>query len=321
MKSEVFHTPNAAGWNLEIRRFSDPARLDKSRRPIVMIPGYCMNTFILSYHPAGTSMVHYLVEHGFEVWTANLRGQGGSRRIQGPRKYGFRELALVDFPRVRDFVLANTATEAKIFDAVGCSLGATVLFAYLGHNPEQHGIGSLVTVGGPLRWNRVHPLVRALLSSPSLAGSVPVFGTRQLARAVLPALQKAPFLLSLYMNPKLVDLSAADELVKTIDDPSSHLTRQIAHWVRNRDLVVGGLNITHALHPVQTPTMVILANQDGIVPPEAALSVFDHIGSTDNEILRVGTPEVPYAHADMFISKDADKNVFEPMANWLVRHY
>lgn len=322
MNSEVFHVPNGAGWRLDIERFYDAKRLDKSRRPLVMIPGYAMNTFILSYHPDGTSMVSYLVEQGFEVWTANLRGQGGSRRLRGPRKHGFRDLALVDFPGVRDFVLANTLTQARTIDVVGCSLGATVLFAYLGHHPAQHGIGSMITVGGPLRWNRVHPLVRTLLSSPALAGSLPIFGTRQLAGAALPLLaQRAPFLLSVYMNPKNIDLSAAAELVKTVDDPNMHLTRQIAHWIRNRDLVVDGLNITHSLLDVDIPMMAVVANQDGIVPPEAVLSVFDHIGSKQAEVLRVGTREVPFAHADMFISRDVSREVFEPMATWLERQY
>lgn len=322
MNSEVFSVPNGAGWCLDIKRFYDVHHLDKSRRPLVMIPGYAMNTFILSYHPAGTSMVQYLVDQGFEVWTANLRGQGGSRRLRGPRKHGFRELALIDFPGVRDFVLAQTLTDAQAIDVVGCSLGATVLFAYLGHHVEQHGIGSLITVGGPLRWNRVHPLVRGLLASPGLAGAVPVLGTRHLARAALPLLaQRAPFLLSVYMNPQNIDLSAAAELVKTVDDPNTHLTRQIAHWIRNRDLVVDGLNITHALHDVDIPVMAVVANQDGIVPPEAVLSVFDHIGSKSTEILRVGTPEVPFAHADMFVSRDVSTQVFEPMAVWLESQY
>src|SRR5690606_12788895 len=98
---------------------------------------------------------------------------------------------------------------------------------------------------------------------------------------------------SLYMNPKIIDLSAADELVKTIDDPSSHLTRQIAHWIRNRDLVVDGLDVTRALRKVKNPLMCILANQDGIVTPESALSVFDHIGSHEVDLLRVGTRQVP----------------------------
>ncbi|MFU8806740.1 MAG: alpha/beta fold hydrolase, partial [Bradymonadaceae bacterium] len=264
---DVFRPHNRAGWQLEIKRFVNPGTLVPGRRPVLMIPGYCMNTFILSYHPRGMSMVAYLVDQGFEVWTANLRGQGDSKRRGGDRRYGFQDLALVDFPVVRDLVLNETRTDALEFDAVGCSLGASVLYAYIAHHQKSHHIGALVNIGGPLRWNTVHPLVRGILASPTLAGAVRVRGTRHMARAFIPLAQRVPALLALYLNPDIIDLSAAGELVKTIDDPSTHLNRQIAHWVRNKDLVVDGLNITHSLSTIDIPLLCILASHDGIVPP------------------------------------------------------
>ena len=96
MKERLIYANNNDGWGLELRQYWDPELLDTERRPLLMIPGYCMNTFILNFHPRGDSMVRFLTKQGFEVWTANLRGQGGSQRHVRRRKFGFRELALVD---------------------------------------------------------------------------------------------------------------------------------------------------------------------------------------------------------------------------------
>lgn len=316
MKERLHFEDNTEGWLLEIRQFWDPERLEPSRNPIVMIPGYGMNTFILNYHPRGTSMVAYLVARGFEVWTANLRGQGGSRRVGGDRSFGFAELSLVDVPRVIDFVRANTRTKTPKVDAVGCSLGATFLYAYLAHHPADV-IQNLVAVGGPLRWDEVHPLVKVAFHSPALVGAIPMFGTRELARRVLPIAKRVPKLLSVYMNSELVDLSAAEMLVQTVDDPVPRLNKQIAHWINAKDLVVRGVNVTEALRGRELRTLAILANADGVVPEGTARSIEGVLSPV--EVLRVGDPKNWFAHADLFISDQAQARVFEPLARWLER--
>jgi len=162
---------NRAGWELDLKQFIDPARHDPTRRPIVMVPGYAMNTFILSYHPGGTSMVEYLTRDGFEVWTTNLRGQGDSEARGPMTRYGMRELSLHDVPRVFEYVLDRTESSTARLDAVGCSLGASFLYAYLAHHRHEHPVGSLVSIGGPLRWNQTHPLMKLMFRSARVAGS------------------------------------------------------------------------------------------------------------------------------------------------------
>lgn len=317
MKEERFRVDNGAGWKMDLRRFVDAERLAADRRPVVLVPGYCMNSFILNFHPRGESLIGYLVREGFEVWAANMRGQGESTCHQRRRNYGFADLALVDLPAALDFVRSRTRTDAQEVDLVGCSLGAPVSYTYLAHHPDDHGVGALVNLGGPLRWDRVHPLIKGLMSWPGLLGAVPVRGTRRLARLAIPIAQRAPWLLSFYLNPDIIDMSSADELVKTIDDPDRKLTREIAEWVGHRDLIVEGVNITEAISAIELPLLCIIAGQDGVVTPESALSVLDHIGSRDTEVLEVGSDDVPHAHADLFISDGAQEKVFAPLARWL----
>jgi pimeloyl-ACP methyl ester carboxylesterase len=317
VKERLHFEDNADGWLLEIRQFWSPEHLDPTRRPIVMIPGYGMNTFILNFHPRGDSMVRFLVDRGFEVWTANLRGQGGARSVGGKRNFGFAELALVDLPVVFDFAQANTRVKGAGISAVGCSLGATFLYAYLAHHLDDHPFGSLVAMGGPLRWEKVHPLAKIAFHSPALAGVMPFFGTRELARRALPIVKYMPKVLDLYMNKASIDLSRSDELVQTVDDPVPHLNRQIAHWIKQKDLVVRGVNVSQRLQGLKLPTLAVIANADGVVPPETALSIQDIMKSDSVDVLEVGDAQHWFAHADLFISDHAQNLVFAPLSDWL----
>jgi poly(3-hydroxyalkanoate) synthetase len=317
MKERLIYANNSDGWGLELRQYWDSETHDATRRPLLLIPGYCMNTFILNFHPRGDSMVRFLTRHGFEVWTANLRGQGGSQRHVRRRKFGFRELCLVDLPVVLDTVQRRNRSGNQKIDAIGCSLGATFLFAYLAHHLDTHPFGSLVTLGGPLRWESAHPALELAFASPAFAGAIKVAGTRSVAKRLLPLVKKVPSVLSIYMNAENINLEAADQLVQTIDDPVPYLNKQIAHWVRTRDLYVGGVNVTKAMKHVDVPLLCVAANNDGIVPQDTAISAINAFGTDDVETLRVGDKKNWFAHADLFVNDEAEERVFEPLASWL----
>lgn len=307
---------NQDGWRLDIKRYEHPSHRDPALPPILIIPGYCMNTFILAFHPRGTSLVEYLTQQGFEVFTANLRGQGDSKLMpEGSRKIGFRELALVDLPKAIDFVLAQT--EGERIHLVGCSLGGSVVYAYLAHHATSHPLASVVSMGAPLRWEERHPLLKVVFSSRRLASMVNLRGTRGLARRALPIARRIPRLLDLYMNTAQIALEEADQLVQTVDDPHPYLNVQIVNWVRTGELVVAGKNVAEGLRHVDVPLLNVFANADGIVPPGAARSVGAVLGSEEITHLEVGDAKSWYAHADMFISDEAERTVFEPMARWL----
>lgn len=280
-----------------------------------------MNAFILGFHPSGPSMIEYLVRDGFEVWTANLRGQGDSRAVGDVARYGLRELALEDLPRVFDRVLSDPLTEATSVDCVGCSLGASIMYGYLAHNRADSRIGAAVSIGGPLRWDAAHPVMRLLFASPDLAAALPARNTRTLARVFLPIVRRIPALLGIYMNADLIDLSAAHEITKTIDDPVPHINRQVAHWMRHKDLVIGGLNVSDALQGMDLPLLCVLANADGIVPPAAVLSAQRVLAREGVDVLHVGDDDEWFAHADLFVSRPAPERVFEPLRAWLAGRY
>ncbi len=317
IRIEHHSAPNGDGWVLSLRRTYDDEALDKARDPLLIVPGYGMNSFIFGFHPRGTSMEGYLAGRGFEVWSVDLRGQGKSRRDGGSMKYGLDDLVMTDLFTAIHGVLEHTATSAQSVDVIGCSLGASMMFAYAVCVPDNH-LGRMVSMGGPVRWVRIHPVLRAAFASPELVGKLPILGTRRLASAALPLLSRAPWLLSIYLHPQIVDMSQAEQLVRTVENPNRHVNKDIARWIKSGDLFVDGKNVSEGLRAVKNPLLTVIANADGIVPRETAIWPHLNIGSERRDMLEVGTYSLPIAHADMFVSDHAPELVFQPLADWLV---
>lgn len=313
----IHHVPNGEGWLLAVKQTYSQERLRRDLRPVLIVPGYGMNAFIFGYHPTGASMEGYWAWRGFEVWSVDFRGQGESRCVGGKGDYGFEEAAVTDLGCVLDYVAERTDTSCDRVDAVGCSLGGTYLYVCLACSEAAARLGSIVAIGAPLEWRRVSPVFRAVFGSPRVFGRLRLRGIRRLARIAMPVLAKTPRLLHLYLHPKIVDLSKMPEMIRTVENPNPKLNREIARWIRDRDLHVRGVNVTEALALVRNPLLVVLSNADGIVPESAALSAYERVGSGAKEVLRVGTADVPVAHADLFVSEISCPWVFEPLADWL----
>lgn len=322
--TEITHeeTPNGDGWALSLRRTvcraPHPSGDERPPRPVLIVPGYGMNSFIFGFHPGGRSLEHHLAWRGFEVWSVDLRGHGRSRSTGGALKgWGLGELATVDTAAAVAHVLARTATGAAEVDLIGCSLGTAIVLAHAALG-DRARLGSLVAFGGPLRWSRVHPLVAAAFRSPRLAAALPIRGTRRLAGLALPLLLKTP-LLSIYLNPRSSDMTRWREMIATVEDPVQQINGEIARWILDRDLTLAGTNITRAVEGLPNPLLCIVARQDGIVPAETARSPYVHSGAAVKALLEVGDDALPHAHADLFLSREAEARVFEPMARWLAR--
>ncbi len=314
--------PNADGWHLALTQRFDPSRLDPGRPPVVIVPGYGMNSFIFGFHPTGTSLADHFAERGFEVWTADLRRQGHSVPITREPMPSARleDLALIDLPAAIDGVLDRARSHASTVSVIGASLGGTLMLAHAGLS-AQHKLSALITLGSPLRWIRVHPLVKVAFASPALAGLFPVKGTRRMAGAALPLLAtRAPKLVSLYLNPALTDTSRSAEMIATVEDPSRALNKEIARWIKNKDLLMRGHDVTDAAGRLDLPLMVVAAHGDGVVPRDTAVFPYEHLPSRSKQLVIAGDDAAPLAHADLFVSRESEQRVFTPMSDWLLRH-
>ncbi len=318
MRSLQHFIDNRDGWHLSLHQTWDPERLERGRRPVLIVPGYGMNSFIFSYHPRGISLEGFLAAAGLEVWRVDLRGQGESRSVGGGENFGLEDLAATDLGAAIDALLERTHTAASSVAVIGASLGGTIMFSHTALRPK-HSIGAMVAIGSPVRWVEIHPAIRVAFGSPTLVGLVRLRGTRRIARVALPyLLEHTPWVLSLYMNPSHVDPGAVSELVRTVEDPNRYVNKQIAQWIRDKDLVLRGINVSESLLGLELPLLCVVANGDGIVPRATAEFSYRRIGSSDRTLLEVGSQDMRLAHADMFVSDEAQSRVYAPVRDWLL---
>ena len=320
-KVDRYLVDNKVGWRLAVTRtppHREGARPAAGARPVLVVPGYGMNSFIFNFHPKGPSMIETFAARGLEVWTIDFRGQGKSIRARGTNRYNLGDLAIDDLGAVIQYIVGHTTTGASTVDLVGCSLGAALSIAHVACVPEAP-VHALVSMAGLVTFKATHPVVRYAFASPRLAGMMRMKNTRRLARFALPVLSKvAPSLISLYINERTTDLSQSERLVQTVEDPHPVINREIAEWIRRGDLVVRGVNVSQRLPELKNPFFCVVANQDGIVLPETSRHTFEVIGSTHKELLLVGEEQMPIGHADLFVCTGAQERVFAPVADFLL---
>lgn len=318
MQSTYHYVLNGTGWKLALKQTYDPLNYNPALRPLAIIPGYGMNAYILGYHPRDVSMEEYLAEQGFEVWSLNLRNQSPSCSVGGGIEYTIQEIVREDLATAVDCILEKTRSQCQKVDLIGCSLGGTYAYLYpIMVDPDK--AGSLVGIGSPFRMQNIHPAFALITRSPRLLGMIKFSHTRILARYALPLVIKVPKLICIYLHPEIVDTRRPDLLCLAVEDPNRRLNTQLAHWIKQKDLIIDGENMTEAAAKIINPVLCVMSNADGIVNEETALCILDAVSSEVKDTFTAGNDSIKMAHADLFISNYARSMVFEPLAEWLLK--
>lgn len=110
-----------------------------------------------------------LAEHGLGVAVVDLRGYGDSRpRPDASARYGYHELATVDYPAVFG-ALRERAPGSAVF-LLGHSIGGQIGLMYAARNPDDLDGVLLVAAGTPY-----------FRTYPGLTGLIPLLGTNTVA--------------------------------------------------------------------------------------------------------------------------------------------
>jgi pimeloyl-ACP methyl ester carboxylesterase len=237
MIGRLMHGPltTSDGWQLQVRRLVGAGA---PGQPVILVPGFAMNSSIFSWHASGPSLMQHLLDAGYDPWTVDLRGSSPTR---GRGRVSMQHQAFVDLPAAFDHVRNKTGRSDIV--AVGCSLGGALLYGALGRGAIQ--ASQLVTMGSPLVWSQNPWLHRAFAAAGPALGAIPVRGSRAAAGLVLPWVRRmVPDLLSLYLNPRLTDLRNPGPLLATVEDAHRGITAELARWIRTGHLVLDGHDVS-----------------------------------------------------------------------------
>ncbi len=301
------------GWTLPVFRGVRPGK-PAGGRPVLMVPGYGMNSHLFRFHPDRGSFMEALLDAGLDPWAVDLRGASTTTAPRRGAPVRLSDQAFQDLPAAVEHV--REATGHATVHAIGCSLGGSLLYAYAA-GAARPRIDRLVAMGSPLRWSgsRLH---RVFSASSLVTGTFQMRGSRFMARAALPfAARFMQPALRIYLNPRITRLDRAADLCLTVEDPIPSINREIAAWIHSRDLVLDGVDVVRELARFDRPLLVVTADGDGICDRGSAMSVagiprgpVTHLDVGHHTGQKVG-------HADLFVHDHAPERVYQPIAAFL----
>jgi len=316
------------GWRLALHRYW---KGDGTSRfgPVVLCHGLGANRHDLDAPHREISVAWYLHQRGHDVWVAELRGAGESRRPGWPLSrrlpFDFDEYVHRDIPAIIRFMLDTTSAQGLHW--VGHSMGGMLAYAALEHF-DHRLFRSVVTIGSPAFTAVKHPAVDQLYRlrfALDLLGWLPMRRLGLLG-ALFPGITLrtiGPILANVeHMEKRHVRQLAA----RALFDLPAPLLRQFAEWY-------GGsagfsradrlLDYCANLDRVKAPMLIIAGAGDMLTPLRDLSAVFEAIGSTDKKLLICGREQgfsLDYGHIDMVLGTRARDEVYPHIAGWIEQH-
>jgi pimeloyl-ACP methyl ester carboxylesterase len=268
-------------------------RAGQERRgaPVILIPGSFSNRRFW-YSPRGIGLGAYLARDGFDVWIAEMRGHGLSPRNQSYLRNTVHDYVRFDLPAIADFVYELNPQKAHW---LGHSLGGVIIAGALGGAYlDQHKIASTI-----------------------------LFGSQVSTSHWLLKIPPAEWAARLFL--KFRGLLSGTGLKRGPEDEPASIAIEAMRWhglfgrfgTREQDWWVGLAN-------VEVPTMAVTAVADSMDPAWACEKMLKQFGSSTTAFICLGKQHgfsSDFGHVEMLISKEAQREVWPLIQQWLYGGY
>jgi oxygen-independent coproporphyrinogen-3 oxidase len=261
---------------------------DRTGVPVILAPGTFSNwSFWLGTR--GTGFARELVARGFEAWIVDFRGHGHSQRPAPGQRWNFDDWGRFDLPAVVRAVHAEGRLPVLVGHSAG---GASVLAALAGAPDLERNVAGAAIIATPLpwlqRWRRIGALAMRFA-----AGHMESFPAR------------------------LLGLGPEDEPAGVMEQWMDWNIR--GHWI-GRD----GTDYAAAFSRLRLPLLFIAGTGDRrFAPPSACRGLFDLTGSPDRLFIEAGIDtgfSRDFGHADLIVSRAAQREIWPLVADWLAAH-
>jgi predicted alpha/beta hydrolase len=271
------------GVALAVHRLGDPAGV-----PVILAPGTFSNwSFWLGTR--GTGFARELARRGFEAWVVDLRGHGSSQRPAPGQRWIFDDWGRLDLPAVIRAVTVEGRTPLLVGHSAG---GASALAALAGSPALERDVAAAAIIATPLPWLQRWRRVGAWTMR---------FASRHME--AFPA--------------RLLGLGPEDEL--------SGVMEQWMDWnLRGCWTSRDGTDYGVALGDLRLPVLMVAGTGDHrFAPPDACRGLFELIGSPDRLFVEAGRDtgfSRDYGHVELIVSRDARREIWPLLADWLAAH-
>lgn len=325
LQKSTSHIETSDGWKLSLHRYAH----EKSNHfPVFLIHGLGVNHLNVDFPIHNLSLAQYLHKHGFDVWMIDLRGCASSQPPQkklfrSPR-WNFDDYVMKDIPAVLDFI--QKKTKKKKVHWVGHSIGGTITYSAIGHLGSN--VAASATVLGASMTNAAKPgFLKIILKLDPLIRHLPDFPNKKASRILAPLIRWiAPLEDNFYYSIDNMDLSTMTQSLKfIIENVSKDLLLQMHSWYTNSHFrsVDGTVSYRNNLKKIKTPFLVCAGSVDGITPYPDVHFGFQEISSKDKKFMVFGKQQgmrTEYGHIDLVVGKNAPREVFPQILNWINTH-
>ena len=293
---------------LSLIRKTLPGGATRSR--VVLVHGFAQNRY--SWHTRTRSIENWLAQRGWDVWNLELRGTGLSR-----------DLGTVAAERFDDYV-DDVVAVAEHFggDAyfVGHSMGGGAVYGAATRTPMKGvvGVAAMYGFGGA---NEI--LGAVCRTSVALEPVIADWGVNvktRLAGRIMARLYGLSDVLGYWFPlsgwwPGSVERELLDErLVEGFDWTSTQVWREMARWCTE------GFPYATAWESTDVPLLVLLGDEDALMPPDDGRQAYDASGSSDKTLKVFGFEhdEVHWGHLDLVLGRLATRHIWSFVDDWLL---
>jgi pimeloyl-ACP methyl ester carboxylesterase len=307
-EDELLRATTGDGWSLALgrRRPRGAPRLP----PVLLVHGIAMNRQAFDFGVEHWSVAASLARAGFECFSLDLRGHGGSRKGP-PSRWTLDEYLREDLPAAFDAIETATGSAQVLF--VGHSQGAILGMAACALYPER--IRALVALAGPAHFDSKRFRALAALRWFGLGSHL-----RALARIAAPFSGFwHPSLVELSINPRNVPRRVYRRLLANgIEDLHPGVLDHFAACIRDDTFrSFDGAVDYRALFPgCAQPALFLAAEKDGLAPPAVVEEARRRWGGE----ARFHCFSGEYGHTDLLLGKSAPEEVFPLIRDFLIEH-
>ena len=326
------------GWMLGVRHI--PSKQPGSGKlPVVLCHGLGLNgTF---WTITDNHLPSQLAARGYDVFVVDMRGSGASHRVGitgrinqilrqtpirevGGRDWTVDDEAKYDVSAILEYVERETGS--REINWVGHSLGGMLMFPFLEMSPESSRVANFIDMGGVAMVTETVDISKMRKADKMLRTLSLGLSTGRLGRPMMYG--RLGFMEKIdrfYYTAANVDDRTVDRFYGyTLEDPGAGALKQLDPYLSSGRMLSadGKIDYASGLDRITTPVLMVAGEADIMADIASTIMTYNALGSPDKTLLRFGRingQAEDYGHCDLVWSRNAFREVFPPLIDWLDR--